>query len=425
MVSAVVRTAKLTDGEILALVKSLLNCDPTGEAVINYPIGHIVRINSDSKLSDTQLQDKNRIILDMKFGFGGSVQEVVCFHRGVVEPDFWRQHPNINGFARSQPHAYFDEIGFLEPERNSYGQQQQHDKLPKEVIFSVISLINGKSVEGLLADDSAKENLHQMVAAQIADLRQLNLEMTSGLAKARANIDTDLAKKTEKLDKEFEARKSLLKEQEIELSNLRKEINDREPQHERRRLREHLTERLQQTIINPPIVTGVTERRSYYFYIAAGAVFLILSFSLTIFSNLEVSGSAAFWVNAAKSLVAGVAGAAFTWAGLSGLKSSTIAAREHEQAVQRYAFDMDRASWIVETILQMNAAEQAEVPREWLENACRDLFVRSSKAVEDYRSLDAFAALFDATAKARIGTNGIEFEIDRKGARKLAHETGN
>jgi hypothetical protein len=70
----------------------------------------------------------------------------------------------------------------------------------------------------------------------------------------------------------------------------------------------------------------------------------------------------------------------------------------------------------------MNTSEKATVPDEWLENVCRDLFVNKERDSKEHRSLDAFAALFDATAKARIGTNGIEFEVDRKGARKLAHE---
>jgi hypothetical protein len=83
---------------------------------------------------------------------------------------------------------------------------------------------------------------------------------------------------------------------------------------------------------------------------------------------------------------------------------------------------MDRASWVVETILQMNSAEKSEVPDEWLEAVCRDLFVTTAQSREESRPLDAFAALFDATAKARIGTNGLEFEIDRKGAKKLAQE---
>jgi hypothetical protein len=133
-------------------------------------------------------------------------------------------------------------------------------------------------------------------------------------------------------------------------------------------------------------------------------------------------GSAAFWARTAKSVASGAVGAAFAWAGLSGLKASAIALREHEKSVERYAFDMDRASWVVETLLQMNFVEQAEVPNEWLEAVCRDLFVTSGHKAEESRSLEAFAALFDATAKARIGTNGIEFEVDRKGAKKLASE---
>jgi hypothetical protein len=164
-----------------------------------------------------------------------------------------------------------------------------------------------------------------------------------------------------------------------------------------------------------------SEQLAYVLYLATGGVFIGISVALAL-TDISTDGSAAFWARTAKSLASGLAGAAFAWAGLTGLKTSAVALREHEKAVERYAFDMDRASWIVETILQMNAVEESQVPEQWLEAVCRDLFASSAERGDDRASLEAFAALFDATAKARIGTSGIEFEIDRKGAKKLAQE---
>ena len=138
--------------------------------------------------------------------------------------------------------------------------------------------------------------------------------------------------------------------------------------------------------------------------------------------DLDKSNLIVFWTASLKSLVAGIAGAAFAWARLSGMKNSAKSSREYEQQIQRYAFDMDRASWIVETILQMNSSEISQIPDEWLEAVCRDLFSSSGKKTEETNSLEAFAALFDATAKAKIGTSGIDFEIDRKGAKRIAAE---
>jgi hypothetical protein len=148
-----------------------------------------------------------------------------------------------------------------------------------------------------------------------------------------------------------------------------------------------------------------------------------LAFSINWNSTTPVGGEiAAFWVRSLKSLLSGVAGGAFAWAGLAGLKSSARAFREYEQQIRRYAFDMDRASWTVETLLQMNSMETAQVPDQWLEAVCRDMFVLSPQQGEETRSLDALAALLDATARAKIGTGGFEFELDRKQAREIARQ---
>jgi hypothetical protein len=423
MTSAVVRTPKLTDGEILSFVVDLLRLCPEGVASVDYPLGEGAKIASGTKLTQTQLLDKRRLIQEMKFSFGEKVHEIVAFHRGVVEPDYWRQHPNRTGFLKSVPNAHFDELGFLEQERTpSYGSPApERDYLPRELVFEIASLVNSKAVDGTFVGEQETASLTDIVLGQVHELRSLHLEMTRGLAEARLAADAQLAKRTEQLDAEYGNRASQLAAREGDLEARKQELNDREPQHERRRLREHLTARLQTTIAEPRLETGKRERFSYYLYLAVGAAFVMISVMLAIQADVgDVAGSAAFWSRSIKSVISGIAGAAFAWAGLAGLKSSAVAARQYEQAIQRYAFDMDRASWIVETILQMNSVEEATVPDEWLEAVCRDLFAVSGTKADDHRSLEAFAALFDATARARIGTTGVEFEIDRKGAKKLA-----
>ncbi len=230
-----------------------------------------------------------------------------------------------------------------------------------------------------------------------------------------------IEKKEEALEENYRKQNDLLQDEKAALESKRKELNDREPQHERRRLREHLTERLQTTISQPRVETGIIERRSNYFYLGTGLIFVIISafFAYIADDTLNIN-SASFWAQTMKSVISGVAGAAFAWAGLSGLKTSATDTRKYEQNIQRYAFDMDRASWIVETILQMNSIEKSQLPDEWLEAVCQGLFISEDRKINETSSLEAFSALFDATASAKIGTNGIEFEVDKKGAKKLA-----
>lgn len=422
MVSAVVRTPKLTDGRLYQLAQELLDLFPDGEAKFTYPLGETGSVDVETNF-ESLVGSKQRLIQEFQFSFPGTVQERVSFHRGIVEKEHWRQHPNQSGFARAVPSAHFDEIGLLSPERGYGGQNQPAPaRLSRDDVFKLTDIINGLAVDStFVGQGESATTLSDIVAGQIGDLRQLHLEMTRGLAKARTEADKQDANRRAALETEAAEKMSLLGKREAELEARRQELNDREPQHERRRLREHLTTRLQEEISRPNKETKAWENGSHFLYLAAGFLFVLLSVGLTLAANLDdTTGSYSFWAYTVKSLAAGVAGAAFIWAGLAGLKTAAIANRKHEEAIQRYGFDMDRASWIVETILQMNSVEKADVPSEWLESVCRDLFLFQDKPSDENRSLEAFAALFDATARAKIGTNGLEFEVDRKGARRLA-----
>jgi hypothetical protein len=158
-------------------------------------------------------------------------------------------------------------------------------------------------------------------------------------------------------------------------------------------------------------------------YASVGLIFIAISIFLTVRLDLsENVQQSLFWANTIKAAVSGVGGAAFIWAGLSGLKGSTESQRRFSQQLQRYSFDMDRASWVVETLLQMNSMESAQVPDVWLEAACRELFAQEPTSDGAGDSLTALAALLDATARAKIGTNGFEFELNKRALRRLADQ---
>ncbi|HEX5183111.1 MAG TPA: hypothetical protein VFW19_08165 [Allosphingosinicella sp.] len=415
----IVRTTKLPDKDLLALIAELFRRIPSGSASLTIGEGVTTTIKGIEDIDAYQFDTSGRLIESFNFHCQPQEPDTVAFHRGTTVAEQLAAHGIQAAFNKVVPSAYFDELAFYPPRSRSGNYQPLSDQQR----ISVAQLLNSFAAPIDAASDDDARQLSKVVSKQIDDLRRLNLKMTEGLAEARQKDEEAFRARQVELDESFKVRLDQLTEKEAELEQRRRELNDREPQHERRRLREHLTARLQSTIAEPPPTTGRRERYSHYLYLIAAALFIGISLSLSLSTELgRASGSAAFWALSAKSLVAGAVGAALTWAGLSGLKSSAVSARQYEQAIQRYAFDMDRASWVVETILQMNSVEKSEVPDEWLEAVCRDLFVTTVQKPEDNRSLEAFAALFDATAKARIGTNGLEFEIDRKGAKKLAQD---
>lgn len=418
----IIRTRKLSDKNLSELLKRVFEILPDAAARGTFAAGVPFNISELSEIAGIPTRGSERLIDQLVISRSSGNSDTVQFGRGItsaVQPN--NQTQEFHKFSTREPDPYFDELAiFRNPSAQNMADYQPFSKEERIEISREI----GKYVPAVSTSNQTNaEAFGQMLDQNLSDLQRVTIEFLERTATSRTEDEAAFRKRELDLEEKFNQKSIELENQKAELEKRRAELNDREPQHERRRLREHLTGRLQATISEPLVKTGQRERYSNYFYLGAALVFVTFSFSFTwLQSQSDAAGSAAFWALSIKSLLSGVAGAAFAWAGLSGLKASAIASREYEQSIQRYAFDMDRASWIVETILQMNASEKATVPIEWLESVCRDLFISAERNTTENRSLDAFAALFDATAKARIGTAGIEFEIDRKGAKKLAQD---
>ena len=418
----IIRTRKLSDKNIVEFLRKLFSVLPDVSVQGSYAGGVTFHVTDLTELAEIPQKSNERLVERFTATRASGQSDTVQFARGITSADqSTQQSVPFHKFTHRDPDAYFDELALFEHPSRSHMQGYTAFSSNEKVQIS-------REIEKFAAPISTSDlttaaALGQILDQNLADLQRVSIEFLERSAVSREQDEAAYRQREKSLEAKFSRQRDDLEAQKAELELRRTELNDREPQHERRRLREHLTERLQSTIAQPSKERGQRERFSHYLYLIAATVFVSLSAGLTIFQTPEAgTGSAAFWTLSIKSLLSGAAGAAFAWAGLSGLKATAIADRDYEQSNKRYAFDMDRASWIVETILQMNTSEKTTVPDEWLENVCRDLFVNKERDSKEHRSLDAFAALFDATAKARIGTNGIEFEVDRKGARKLAHE---
>ncbi|MBL4641339.1 MAG: hypothetical protein JKX86_05930 [Verrucomicrobiales bacterium] len=285
----------------------------------------------------------------------------------------------------------------------------------------------------LVGEGGATSDLNAIVSTQLEQLRQLAVEFSERQVEAETRLEKSFRKREDALEKRIQAEEGRLTAQRVDeegklasekakINAWRDEINDREPQHERRRLRETLTGELRSVVGSKPSPSSNREWIVNSGYLVVGLGFVLTSVFLTLGIDGPAPQSAGFWAIIIKSILAGLGGAAFIWAGLSGLKGAAKSGREYEQQIQRYSFDMDRASWVVETILQMNSTESAQVPDEWLASVCRDLFATTNERPEEGRSLDALAALLDATARAKIGTSGVDFEFDRKAAKQLTKD---
>lgn len=396
------RIARLGDRQLAKIGNALFNALSANQILVVYAGNATTNVKEILDLRE--YSQKSHAIQRLEVVFSGAR---VIVARGVYAGG--QENLDTNRFRGARKSAVFDEV-WVAP--------SQHQ----------MEIVQAKAIDEAFADfrseiftggDQSEIDLTAVIASQLDQLRKLSLEFhekqLAADAELRARRESDEA---ELLAKSSENRKELERER-FELEEYRKQVNDREPQHERRRLRELLTTAITEKLDPSTLSSRVTERKTAYWYLTAGTALLAISAALTVGAP-ESTFTADFWFRSIKALLAGVAGGGFLWAGLSHLKAAAISARKFEESALRYRFDMDRASWVVETILQMNSYEAKEIPGEWLEAVCQDLFVSEGPVSEKQASLDAFSALFDATARARLGTNGFEFEVDRKGAKRLA-----
>ncbi|MEM8796436.1 MAG: hypothetical protein AAGE61_12785 [Pseudomonadota bacterium] len=94
------------------------------------------------------------------------------------------------------------------------------------------------------------------------------------------------------------------------------------------------------------------------------------------------------------------------------------AARE----IDRFNYDLTRASWIIETVLEVQHEKKGTVPEAWINGVTKNLFEGSSVVTPEDQGTKALRALLGYSAAASFGPDGPKFELKQRNARKLAKD---
>ncbi|MEO9824858.1 MAG: hypothetical protein ABJF50_10640 [Paracoccaceae bacterium] len=108
---------------------------------------------------------------------------------------------------------------------------------------------------------------------------------------------------------------------------------------------------------------------------------------------------------------------AATW--LRGFYNAEVAAA---QEIDRFNYDLTRASWIIETVLEVQHEQKGEVPEAWINSVTRGLFDGNSSSNLDDDGTKALRALLGYTAAASFGPEGPKFELGKRQAKRLAKD---
>ena len=325
-------------------------------------------------------------------------------------------------------------------------QNQSQGRPNSEDIIEVVSIINKKlkafdpkrSGASTLSEEQAHfEALHN---SNIERLELLNEDLIRNTHEYRLKLDDEYRKKIEQLDgelaerkselnSEIELKKSEVSQQEKELEEKKKELDDSNNTHARREIRRDILKEIKSRQTKFNLTDGTNKLRTP---IAIAMIGLIV-----IFVGLGIVSAKEFYdmlqgddIN--KIIIAGIKQAIYS----GGAIASVIFLirwmnrwfelhSQSEFSLKQFELDMERASWLVETSLEWKDAKGTAIPPELLESLSRNLFINEGQKVEQVQHpADQLAsALMGSASAVKLKAGDSSIEIDPKKLAKKKSET--
>jgi len=359
-----------TDAQILRFCRSFLSA-PDRESTANVVVQYSPYLTRTYKTADELEQDKDKIKEHQS-----SIPRVVFNleetpQNGTANCTFER---SITDGSVTIPSQYEAEFHFNDKCRNA----------PPEIPHRLTEEI-ADFKRTLLPHSNGVTSGNSILEKHFADLSSLVVSITDTLAKSQVDFDMRLKEQQEKLRSdalESEERREkahseaidALNQKSRQLEEQRAELDLRRARDARRKLREDITNDLKLRL------TKKTNKWSTYVY--RGGVVLIslfLAFSGVYFASkalgpiaalTETSSSTQIVFAYLRFFICTGAAAVFGFYAMSYLKKNASDDMQFERDLERYALDVDRASWAIETVMEFKDEEDGlTVPDLWLQGA--------------------------------------------------------
>ena len=434
----VIRTARLTDRQILGLMDVLKEELEIVSGNVGLGLGKnipIQKLTRGSELVEKLDRDSYRI-------FNSTVNTAsgisIHFLRGICANT---ENPHNNRTAS----PYFDEIILT-------ANQAQHDideplkcldiiqdSLPK--IYPLQNEGKERSVVDIFQTELATLTNQYGQLLTGLDAERAEFRKTFEEERKRANKEFQTAKKNLENDdnqrrKEFENYKShendKLQSKVEELQNKIEELNkreesldDRQYMHTRRELRNQITKNFKDRVGQPVVSKRAWNIQWLIFGLTliAGIAAGYLSFeSYQDLLVVEYSPEDQ-WKTVGLSFrlaTLTIAAVVFVFYAINWLKGIYIDHVRTDRGYESFGNDIDRASFVIETILEVGEKERAAVPDTWIAGVCRNLFTEKGNDSYDTTSSNLAVMLLESISGANFRSDGAEINFKGRGARKLA-----
>jgi hypothetical protein len=427
------RTGKLQDKQVLKLLDDLISAYGKSEATLHVA-GNGLQYDADVHSQLFKGKDFGAI---ERFDFSSATgQFVVRFRRGVGQS---AQQIDDN----RAPSPYFDDIG-LETSRGNNGAAPRPELVDSLAAIGIIK----KHITFVVPEavNAGAEGASAVLQAQLSTLNERLTEVNAEADRRRQAFDEEHVRKLREVEdmiseaeeeiklgrKAFEAELSI---RDAELQSRAKLLDDRDHMHVRRGLRENITTEIQSRLGKAMVnrASGWMRWGVFGLSLAGSAVFVwfayigLTEYAQAVQASIEVPGelpllqTSSIWVLLARGTVSSVVAVSFLLYAVTWLRKIYHDDVRVQRDLERYAYDLNRASWAIETIMEARSKDGVEIPAAWINGVSRNLFDSNSGHKESDAN-DAIAAVLRASARAKIGPGGAEFELNSRGTNKLAKE---
>jgi hypothetical protein len=356
----------------------------------------------------------------------------ITFRRKITKLD-------RNGHAMFQASPYFDELQIESP-------NNPHTSIPYATIehrrkLESILQIYAPVIQSLPNDEETEE-AHGLLSKEIAGLADLHHKMVRDLADARRDADKEFSAKRQELDEakvvseklladRTEAELAEIGQQRADLVEKQKEFDDSNYMFARRQLRERMSDDIKDRVSR-----SLVPRRSL---VASIAIMLLcvggaMGAGLLAYESLEAFRVAVvpdsrnnavnqwvIWMLAIRGAVGSAVAIAFVWYLIAWLRRTYNEDVRVSHELQRYALDLNRASWVIETAMEMTTKEGASLPDRWIEGACHGLFQGEISKDADVSSLAALSAVMGMAPEVTVGPTGTTMNFKPSQIRKASN----
>ena len=380
-----IRTARITDKKLFDLIYTLWERVQISAARIELGANVILSVPPKESTDETiaALYSDRYAVYSARI----STQQglTITFYRGICD--------NQDQPHQRQPSPHFDELFFIPDDRNDPGRMAAHIAACVDVVEEVLG-----SVYPFQGAATARDP-NDVLQTELVGLTRQYKEMFGDLNKERLAIQKEYEERREALERETETARSKVEDdanrQKEELNHQRERdekrfeermaqldrreqaLDDRQHMHVRRELRQQIAKNFKGQVRGPAVSGRASILRLAVFgsTLAVGAIFSYAAFYT--FREMPEMYDMPLWITISwiirstlfTVLAVGFVTYAINWIRILYLDDVRVA-RESE----KNGNDIDRASFVIETIMEVGEKGNTEVPDAWIEGVCRNLF---------------------------------------------------